>query len=158
MTRVKGRTRTPGDGPSACPRATLAFVGREAELARVADLLDDEVLFLIYGVAGIGKSEFAYRTIELARARPEWQDVTPALVQLRDGMDEHHLLALLRLRAGAHAARVYRLSRSLVDELEPVVRALNARRQIILIDDLHLIDVGAAARILGHLARHVRQS
>ena len=103
MTRDLGRTRWGRNGPSSCPRATLAFVGREAELARIAELLDREVLFLIYGVAGIGKSEFAYRALELVRARPEWKDVVPTLVQMQDGMDEHHLLALLRLRSGAHA-------------------------------------------------------
>ncbi len=50
--------------------ATLAFVGREPELARITELLDEEVLFVIYGVAGVGKTELAYRAFELARARP----------------------------------------------------------------------------------------
>ena len=43
------------------PRAAPTFVGRQRELQRVLDLLDSDVLFLVYGVGGIGKSEFVYR-------------------------------------------------------------------------------------------------
>lgn len=146
---------------SSCPRATLAFVGRERELARIAELLDEEVLFLIYGVAGIGKTELAYRALDLARAQPGWADAVPTLVQVQPRMTEHHLIAVLRRRIGAGGDLGDRLAgpaRSLADELDSAVRALEARRRLVFFDDVHLLDGETVARILGHLARRVRIS
>ena len=156
---VSSHIKSLSESPS-CPRATLAFAGRERELGRITELLDEEVLFLIYGVAGIGKTELAYRAFELARTRPGWTDAVPALVQVQPGMTERQLLAALRrLGAGAdHGNRLDRSARSPADELESVVRALEARRHLVFLDDVHLLDGDAVARILGHLARRVRTS
>jgi DNA-binding response OmpR family regulator len=136
-------------------------VGRDTELLRIGELLDEEVLFLIYGVAGIGKTELALRALEIARQRPRWKHALPTLVQVQPGMTEQHFIAVLRHRTGADTARAERLSgpaRSLAEELEPVVHALEAHSSLVFLDDVHLIESAAVARILGHLARHVRSS
>jgi tetratricopeptide (TPR) repeat protein len=136
-------------------------VGRDAEIARTLELLDEEILFLFYGVAGIGKTELAYRAIELARERPGWRDATPTLIQLQPGMTEQHLVALLRQRTGVSSNGAGPLgghARSLAEELEPVVGALNARSRLLFLDDLHALDGAAVARVLGYLARRVRGS
>ena len=160
MQRAQRSARGSLDDLPSCPRATHGFVGREMELARLAELVDHAVLFLIYGVAGIGKSEFAFRAVEVVSERPGWDQATPTFVQVHEGMDEQHLVAVLRLRTGVQGApsQLGGPPRSHTDELESVVRALNARPRILVIDDCHLLDPGVAARILGHLARHVRAS
>jgi hypothetical protein len=40
--------------PAAFPRATGELVGRDAELARIAGVLDDALLFLLLWVMGFG--------------------------------------------------------------------------------------------------------
>lgn len=149
------------DESSSCPRSTLSFVGRDAELARIAELFDEDVLFLIYGVAGIGKTELAYRALELAQTRPGWSRAVPTLIQVQPDMTVPHLLAVLRQRTGADAARPDHLgarSSSLAEELDAVSRALDAQPRLLFLDDVHLIDPAPMARILGHLARCVRAS
>src|ERR1043165_10059398 len=110
---------------ASCPRATLAFVGRDPELARITELLEEEVLFLIYGVAGVGKTELTYRAFELARAQPGWADAVPTLVQVEPGMTEQRFVTVLRCCIGADIDPARRPARaaSPADELEPVGRA-----------------------------------
>src|SRR5688500_16493741 len=51
------------------PQPVATFVGRRDELARIGDLLQTCAVTLVYGVAGIGKTELCYRAIADARAR-----------------------------------------------------------------------------------------
>ncbi|HXT23060.1 MAG TPA: hypothetical protein VN923_20090, partial [Thermoanaerobaculia bacterium] len=83
------------------PRPVNGFVGREPELSRVRALLPREPLFLIYGVAGIGKSEFVYKIVEEARAVPSLRRASTIAVSARVGLRCEHLLSILRLRLGA---------------------------------------------------------
>ena len=39
------------------PRSSSLFTGRREELLRIAGLLEHEVLFLVYGIAGIGNGD-----------------------------------------------------------------------------------------------------
>src|SRR5215831_7056803 len=133
-----------------CPPATLAFVGRHVELERILGLLDDAALFLICGVAGIGKSELAYRAIELIGERGDWTSAERMLIQVERDTDEEHLIAVLRLRFGAPGGG---RGGSLAEKLEPVVRALSTRPHLLVLDDVHHIGASAAGEILGHLGR-----
>lgn len=147
------------------PRSVRTYVGRSGELARVAELLDRETLFLVYGVGGIGKSELVYRAIEDARRAPRWQRSEPVLISVRAGLTVEHVLAQLRLALDPAAAPA-RLSgngeRSGAarrdDELAELVRALDAQPSLVFLDDVHHLDLERAAHVLGYLSRHVRES
>src|SRR5262249_46268864 len=66
---MQGAEISPHESPL-FPHPVSGFVGRERELARVRSTLPREPLFLVYGVAGIGKSELVYKLVEEARALP----------------------------------------------------------------------------------------
>lgn len=82
--------------PALFPRSARTYVGRQPELARIADWLERETVFLIYGVGGIGKSELVYKAVEAARAQERWRDAVTALVRARPGMSAVHGIARLR--------------------------------------------------------------
>lgn len=136
------------------PRPVNGFVGREAELARARSLLSRETLFLVYGVAGIGKSEFVYKVVEEARALPAFRRAATLSLSARAERRCEHLVSILRLRLGAdpepHAG--------LADDLDAVARVLEARPTLVFIDDVHNLDPEAVAEVLGYLARHVSRS
>jgi hypothetical protein len=136
------------------PRPVTGFVGREAELARARSLLARETLFLVYGVAGIGKSEFVYKVVEEARALPSLRGAATLCLSARAERRCEHLVSILRLRLGAdpepHAG--------LADDLDAVARILEARPTLVFIDDVHHLDPETVAEVLGYLARHVSRS
>lgn len=142
------------------PRSVRTYVGRAGELARVAELLDRETLFLVYGVGGIGKSELVYKAIEDARHTPRWRSAEPLLVPVRAGLTVEHVLAQLRLALAL--PRPAELSRTagpqLEDDLAEIASALEARPSLVFIDDVHHLDLERAAYVLGYLSRHVRES
>ena len=81
------RTRTiPPPLAPPFPRAVPTWVGREAELARAVGLFERETLHLVYGVGGVGKSEFVFRLFDEARERPDWTIAPAVLVSVRAGM------------------------------------------------------------------------
>lgn len=155
------------------PRSSGAFVDREHELGRTAELIGAEVLFLVYGLAGIGKSEFVYKAIEEARQTPRFRSAPALLLQAREGYRAEHLLSILRLRlrvrlgmdaanAKAHEGKSEpRLPQesapSFAEDLIAVARMLEARPCLLFLDDLHHLDA-AVGDMLGFLARHVRRS
>ena len=136
------------------PRPVSGFVGREAELARARSLLPRETLFLVYGVAGLGKSEFVYKVVEEARALPALRHAATLSLSARVERRCEHLVSILRLRLGAdpepHAG--------LGDDLDAVARVLEARPTLLFIDDVHNLDPEKVAEVLGYLARHVSRS
>jgi DNA-binding winged helix-turn-helix (wHTH) protein len=136
------------------PRPVNGFVGREAELSRARALLPRETLFLVYGVAGIGKSEFVYKVVEEARALPSFRRAATISLSARAERRCEHLVSILRLRLGAdpepHAG--------LADDLNAVARVLEARPTLVFIDDVHNLDAETVAEVLGYLARHVSRS
>ncbi len=142
------------------PRAVPTYVGRDAELNRALELLDHETLHLIYGVGGVGKSEFVYKLVEEASVQPRWIGAIPVLVAVRAGMAVEHVIAALRLVAGARRQRGIQTaaSSSLDDDLSDVARLLDAQPLLVFFDDLHHLDPAPAARMLGYLSRHVRGS
>lgn len=142
------------------PRSVRSYVGRAGELARVAELLDRETLFLVYGVGGIGKSELVYRAIEDARQTPRWRSAEPLLIPVRAGLTVEHVLAQLRLGLDLALPADPRQPRggALDDDLAEIARALEARPWLVFVDDVHHLDLDRAAHVLGYLSRHVRES
>lgn len=136
------------------PRPVSGFVGREAELARARSLLSRETLFLVYGVAGLGKSEFVYKVVEEARTLPSLRHAATLSLSARAERRCEHLVSILRLRLGAdpepHAG--------LADDLDAVARVLEARPTLLFLDDVHNLDPETVAEVLGYLARHVSRS
>jgi tetratricopeptide (TPR) repeat protein/DNA-binding winged helix-turn-helix (wHTH) protein len=159
-TRSRRRTQNPVDAPI-FPRPVPTYVGRDAELERALGHLDDETLHLIYGVGGVGKSEFVFRVVEALRARPRWQDARALLVSARPGMAPEHLVASLAAVAGARRPRTElqtSAESSLDDDLATAARALERAPALVFVDDLHHLDPTAAGYVLGYLSRRVRGS
>ena len=75
------------------PRPSSVFVGRADELRRVGELLPIDVLFLVYGMAGVGKSEFVYEAIECARQAPRFAGAPALLLRAQAGQGAAALLA-----------------------------------------------------------------
>ncbi len=139
------------------PRCVRTYVGRTGELARVAAMLDREPLFLIYGVGGIGKSEFVYKAIEALCDQPAWRSAEPILIAVRAGLSAEHVLAKLRLTL-SEGDRGKKTISDFSADLAEIAHALNAKPRVIFFDDLHHLAPERAAEMLGYLSRHVRQS
>lgn len=146
---------TPRYEPPPFPRPVSGFVGREAELSRARTLLSREALFLIYGVAGIGKSEFVYKLVEEARSLGPLRRAPALVLSARAGQRCDHLVAILRSRLGAADAEP---AAGLADDLSAVVKALEARPTLVFIDDAHNLETEALGESLGYLGRHVARS
>src|SRR5688500_695909 len=143
------------------PRAVPTYVGRDVEIARALELLDRETLHLVYGVGGVGKSELGYKLIEEAGLTPRAVGAVPVLVAARPGMQVEHVLAALRLAAGARRPRGIATAgagASFDDDLSGVARMLDASPLLVFIDDVHHLDLVTAGKMLGYLSRHVRAS
>ncbi|HEU4411616.1 MAG TPA: helix-turn-helix domain-containing protein [Polyangiaceae bacterium] len=141
--------------PPPFPRPVSGFVGREAELARARGLLSREALFLIYGVAGIGKSEFVYKMVEEARSLGALRRAPALALPARAGQRCDHLVSILRTRLGAADAGP---GAGFADDLSAVAKALEARPALVFIDDAHNLEPEALGEALGFLARHVARS
>ncbi|MBX3271039.1 MAG: winged helix-turn-helix domain-containing protein [Sandaracinaceae bacterium] len=147
--------------PAPFPQPVTSFAGRRAELDRVLAHLDEETLFLVLGVGGIGKSELVYRAIALAREREAWREARAIHLEVRAGLDVTRALAELLAAAGAppeprrgqptEAAH-------LTEQLATLARALDAAPHLVFIDDVHHLPAEPVAEALGYLARHVRRS
>jgi tetratricopeptide (TPR) repeat protein len=145
----------------AFPRPVSSFAGRETELQRITRLVDDEVVFLVYGVGGIGKSELVYRAIHELRTRPAWGDATPVLMDIRP--DTSVTRAIAQLLAALGAAPEPRRGQPteqehLGEQLTALAQALESRRYLLFLDDLHHLPLGPVAEAFRYLARHVRAS
>lgn len=143
------------------PRAVRGFAGRRAELARIAELIDREVLFLVYGIGGIGKTELVYRAIGEALQRDAWRDAVPILIDVRPGMTVTRALAQLlsAVGAGPEPRRGQPTEEAhLGEQLEVVARALDAGRYILFADDVHHLPAAAVGEALHYLARRVHGS
>ncbi len=143
------------------PQPVSSFVGRRAEIDRITSHVTDDVLFLVYGVGGIGKSELVYQVIREICARPEWRDATPVLVDVRPGTTVERTLAQLLAATGAgaeprHGQPTERAHLS--EQLDAVAAALDARPLLLFIDDVHNLPAKPVGRALGYLARHVKNS
>lgn len=158
---MPGSTEKHKAAVDAFPLPTAMFVGRRDELERALALLKDESLYLVYGLAGIGKTEFVYRLVELARAMPRWSEAPAVLVRVRDGQSIDDVLAMLRFACGEPSAPsdlAGDTAGSVADDLERLVRVLDARARFVVFDDLHRIGVEAASHAIGFLGRRVRRS
>ncbi len=138
--------------PSALPQPISTFVGRVDQRARLGALLADQVVCLIYGVAGIGKTELCYRVAADARAAGPLAGAPARLWRATAGagLDE----AIAGLRAGAGDRRAVGDGH----ELELLIDELEARPALLVIDDAHHADPGGLGRLLATLARHVTRS
>lgn len=148
------------------PRPCSVFVGRVEERQRVLSFLDSEVLFLIYGIAGIGKSEFVYHLAEAAQTTHG--PILPVLVcaepdQTADAFVSQVVRSLQRMEQSAENAPTDGPEKAARSDWNRIVDLLEQARQprLLCFDDLHLLADGAAsfvAALLGHLSRYVRRS
>ncbi|MCC6216505.1 MAG: AAA family ATPase [Polyangiaceae bacterium] len=145
---------------SAFPRPVRCLAGRQAELERLLEHLGRDTLFLIYGIAGIGKSELVYQLVQEAQARPRWSEASALLVEVRAGSSASRVLAEVLSMLGARAPRRGRATprEHLGEQLEHLARKLDASPYLLFIDDVHHLAPDEVGQALGYLARHVHRS
>lgn len=154
-----GRRRTvPPPLSPPFPRAVATWVGRAAELARALELLDGETLHLFYGVGGVGKSELVFKLVEEAQRTPRWSDAPAVVLAAQPGLGAAHLAAALKSQLGARRRRLSFTGGTAQDDLADIAAALEAQPTLVFLDDLHHLEPGEAAELLGTLSRHVRAS
>jgi DNA-binding winged helix-turn-helix (wHTH) protein/tetratricopeptide (TPR) repeat protein len=130
----------------AVPRLSALFVGRDAELARLREKLEQVPIAVIYGVAGIGKS-----TLACALAA-SWDGP----VAYRKAGDEEPVATLLddvrRQLAGGP------VSEAATDDerLQDLVERMDATRALWLLDDLHRVEAAPRAALLRALGQSLR--
>lgn len=145
------------------PRPCSAFVGRTDALRRTGELLPTEVLFLIYGVAGIGKSEFVYRVVEAAQQTPQFARAKAVLVTAQREQTGAQLVMQIQNTLQLHPPVRRAPSRGIPDDWAALARLLDEATQpfLLCLDELHLLSEGAETllgELLAYLSRHVRSS
>ncbi len=128
------------------------FVGRIAECHRVVAAVERASAALIYGVAGIGKTELAHRAAAALVEQPRWAEAQRVIVRVDERFADQLATVVLQ-RCGR------RVPRSLAAEvcLDQLVETLEARPMLVLLDDAHRAPVAAAA-LLDAIMRGVRNS
>jgi hypothetical protein len=151
---------SPTEAAPVFPQPVRFFAGRRLELDRIVAHVDQEVLFFIYGVGGIGKSELAYALIRELRARPRWTDATPLLVEIRPDTTAARVLAQLLSILGAPAPRRGQPTEQahLSEQLAQLAHALEEKPYLLFIDDAHHLPSEEVAQALGYLSRRVQRS
>ncbi|MEP7357396.1 MAG: LuxR C-terminal-related transcriptional regulator [Anaerolineales bacterium] len=140
---------TPGAGPAAqparkhnLPMQVTRFFGREAEIAQLRNLLDDNRLVILTGSGGVGKTRLALRVAE------------EALTEFRDGVC---FVDLAPLADPSLVARQAAFSFTLHDEpgrssLETLIGYLSQRQVLLVLDNCeHLLE--GCARMADNLLR-----
>ncbi|MBK7073726.1 MAG: winged helix-turn-helix domain-containing protein [Myxococcales bacterium] len=154
------RTRTtPGlwSAP-AFPQPVSSFVGRRDELARMLAHAERDVLLVIYGVGGIGKSELGYALVHALRADPRWADAPALLIDVRAGATVARTLAQLAAAVGATRQPPRRSGAGHAAALEWLAQRLDARPALVFLDDVHHLPADELAAALGYLARRLERS
>src|SRR6185295_9826871 len=138
-----------GEWPSvhpSVPRPSALLVGRDAELARLREKLEQLPIAVIYGVPGIGKS-----TLSFALAA-SWQGP----VAYRKAGDDEPIASLVddvrrQLSGGP-------VSEAATDEerLQDLVQRMDATRALWLLDDLHRLEPTSRAALLRALGQSLR--
>ena len=123
--------------------------------------LEEDVVFLVYGVGGIGKTELVYRLMAEVRERPEWRDAVPVHLELRAGETTTRALAELLATIGAppepRSGQPTEVAH-LTEQLALLTRILDERPHLVFLDDVHHLPPEPVAEALAHFSRHVRRS
>ncbi len=124
---------------------------------QLIDLLPREPLFLIYGVAGIGKSELVYELVDRVRGTTPWRDAEPLLFEVQPHHSIERVVTLLagQLSEGPGHGSDHRVAGH---ELACVARFLDQVPRLLFLDDAHHLDPEALGGVLGYLSRQVRSS
>jgi hypothetical protein len=132
--------------PAVVPRASLIFIAREAELARLSEALSKIPVALICGLPGVGKSSVAYAVAE------RWQG--PVVYRKAASEPLSALLDDMR-RQLARGAIGEVLSEE--ERLLDLASRLEQQACLWVLDDLHLLEPQARGELFGALTRLLRR-
>lgn len=129
-------------------------------------LLENTPLAVVYGIAGIGKTEFVYQLLAQTRSSARWRHAVPLLLPstpsfpTRLASDSACLLAALRQLLQLTSDPFPGPSSALIHstQLAELAAALEAKPSLVFIDDLHHFDLSSAALVLSYLSRRITQS
>lgn len=142
---------------SAFPRPTPTFVGRQAELARAESLITEETLHFVYGMAGIGKTEFCYALFERLRHVVSLAPLPPVLVAGQCDSAEH-LLRRVLVAAGGTVPVVQAGASAVMTVIAALAERLETAPRLVLLDDIGGVPASDLAAVLVYLSRRVRAS
>lgn len=132
---------------SRAPPPPHDLTGREAELARAEKLIGRLPVLVLTGVAGVGKTSLALALLErLGRA-----GARTGLARCGEGAGIGAALDGLADAAGVRVTRAAPLE----VRAQAVAEAMDAGPVAVLLDDVHRLPVGALARLLRVLRRHL---
>ncbi len=141
------------------PNSPPLFMGRESETEALVAALHRCPVAVLSGPAGVGKTALALHGI---RRVPGFTSERALLIRLRPGPTfEAVWLQLIRALAGAHGVERADWSGCLQDEesvAATVIDLADSSGLWIVLDELQHMDPGAAASLLGLIARYARQS
>jgi DNA-binding SARP family transcriptional activator/predicted ATPase len=144
----------PAAPPSNLPVPSPGFIGREAELALLAEWLADPAcrLFTVWGLGGCGKSSLALQ----AAARQARSAMLPREQRFADGvylvdlagviapLDQAHVAATAARRIAVAIGRALGLELRGADPLVPLADWLGTRAVLLLLDNMEHLRAGAA--------------
>jgi hypothetical protein len=128
------------------PRPSSSWSGRAPLIDRVLELFDGEIVFLVYGPAGIGKTELVY---EVAK-ESGWSVDDSVVFAISEGSTIGDVCEALRA--------VLELESSRSTDLADVAGALESRPLLLLLDDIHHLDPDDALDVLTYMARQLRST
>jgi len=138
---------------SPLPRSTAAFVGRLELLDRLRLLVDDEAVFIVHGLPGIGKTELLYKFVGELRAQEPWANATALRVAATTSGGASAVIGELAVLAGCEHAEP-----TTDPGLAALAATLDQQQALVIIDDAQNAQPEELAAFLGYVGRRLHRA